>query len=1774
MAVYGGDYEDEEEATYAARPPPPPPPRSEEQQEEADFVATNSENKEEGEDEAVGEASPPLAFAVPPQPFPLEANDKTAVAGEANDKELAKTNNMGDEELNHLALSHCLEFASIILKTGAPPNKSWITQFCEDIAKLYQRELHCPVKGLAAIASVPHASPLAQAYGWVYKSQPPARFMYELLLAFKDAQRFDVLHMISIHLSKVFKAQQGRSGELAKLLLFGLRTTPPTGNQDDEDLYEKYSWAKSTGTTPFPWFESTFDFHDMRGTMQRVQLIAQNRAIASPVRLEISGEAFVGNMVTGEERDFALQSTITPNLQFALHWNHELGEIWGTLEQDGSAMRGFLAKQYRPISHYSFGGERMPAKPAQCLVLRDGMCFQTHVVNWGQVKSLSMWVYIHTVPREMVILSSAFLQIAVTAQGQFQVCGQDTEVVACTGKWTFMSINVDEDKVTVFQDDTVVFSLPIAAIPNGEDLLTLGAKDSSGRYALEGGSFCEFKLIDSAVEFPLVCYERGSMQVLASGNGGGLPLIFCNKCDQDFEYLPAPLHCHSWEHEPERIMEPFANLNARGFITKLQFSKQTSTCSLIIHHGTSDNKPVFVCSLLRATEGEDTFSCRIEHNDEEICTLWNVSSGVLLQHNDTLTCELKNGYFTIANVVRISLQLHTTTASAAGGLYFVRADLVGGDLLKFDFSALDGDVPFALPFLPEVVTATPQLGGPKACTICTFSNEPAAVACAMCGSHDFEQQQATLLTSSTSEWKDKWNKFRDDFLQVPRSTPLQHVFKTSASSNELVLQLGAKIVLFQCSALINMTEFPAQALLSEEGTHWQVHIPNAFDYRLDATGKRVLSHSLGWTDSIFVPLQQQVRTSQATLKNMAPGLVNICFQNSILQCLFACKEIRNLVVSLRDPTAAQVSPVFRELNLLFQSMCSTPEAMLLTTALQQVLPLRFREGKQMDAQEFVTFVVDEFERSLHEDKAELNAILAVKTWQERTCKKCNETRQDSTPLLSHTGLVLNLPRQFYPITHLRLVTCQSAGEWLPACEENEVRLMENLNSHGGFCYLYVKREPELKPITGIAAKPLPNGEELNMGSVKLYFTRDDQFGLPITDLTLLEGSSAQAGIPCGRRYKLAHHSTMPITDICVGTATELTKRGGVNRVARALGENSKGEAMYLAYSCAFNKPPLTQLDASNNEQDDEDNEAVVCAEIDGQQWRFAQSWGVGSPIIRLEVVSSEETQGELVSLARGDNPIWKVEVASPQFSSRLFSQTLLGDCHLHTQIAGSIGEYRFEDGVVVIENDNEVTVMCRLRADGSLHARWDTAQSKWTTIGDNDAFEKKYIYQLEQRKTSEMSGNKFVRLCPLQNGDYLMGRLYKLRKDEKPLNGIQIQTLVGEEQVELDSGYKEAFCFPEESGLVVRLCTTSTAVGALPLRDIYFAAPQPIRRSSSTQLDKGQVTPTLHLFVEHEREDEQAWEGVFYNKEGKKLALFPNNAAQTAGKRIEFTFGGKTNLFQGVCLPDKRAWGFMRHQTAAAKPLFVRVEWEHAAKLVLKSYYSDLACTLLLDSTKIRIHRDSREYWQENTCLFSTRVRNNNVSTLCAMELADTCVLAGENMVACESGKQNCHGGKQPHISRKRVELPSTLVVHLNRMRFEPTRGTVKDQTIIPLGTSEVLRLQDEDYALLAVVSHTGSSAESGHYRAYCRYSVNDQAWLLLDDSKPVSKTTFANMTRAFECQQKSEETPYLLFYGRKNKEEPAEVAVPRKQELMDSFLRRYSASQPILEARRFNLGL
>ena len=106
------------------------------------------------------------------------------------------------------------------------------------------------------------------------------------------------------------------------------------------------------------------------------------------------------------------------------------------------------------------------------------------------------------------------------------------------------------------------------------------------------------------------------------------------------------------------------------------------------------------------------------------------------------------------------------------------------------------------------------------------------------------------------------------------------------------------------------------------------------------------------------------------------------------------------------------------------------------------------------------------------------------------------------------------------------------------------------------------------------------------------------------------------------------------------------------------------------------------------------------------------------------------------------------------------------------------------------------------------------------------------------------------------------------------------------------------------------------------------------------------------------------------------------------------------------------------------------------------------------------------------------------------------------------------------------AEIPEILVITIKRFYYDMS-GTISGKICHPLHIEPTIQVRDKLFDLYGVVTHHGSSLNSGHYTATASHSKScDAKWWHFDDSvvKRLDSTTIHNIKDA-----------YMLFYKKRD---------------------------------------
>ncbi|CAF0860629.1 unnamed protein product [Brachionus calyciflorus] len=186
--------------------------------------------------------------------------------------------------------------------------------------------------------------------------------------------------------------------------------------------------------------------------------------------------------------------------------------------------------------------------------------------------------------------------------------------------------------------------------------------------------------------------------------------------------------------------------------------------------------------------------------------------------------------------------------------------------------------------------------------------------------------------------------------------------------------------------------------------------------------------------------------------------------------------------------------------------------------------------------------------------------------------------------------------------------------------------------------------------------------------------------------------------------------------------------------------------------------------------------------------------------------------------------------------------------------------------------------------------------------------------------------------------------------------------------------------------------------------------------------------------------------------------------------------------------------------------------------------------------------------------------------------------LETENPYSCS----NCHSLQ---TANKKVilnqtannKLPDYLIFSLNRFIYKQTSEGLQNIKIMDqLVYSEQVEINTvfenqnkvEKYQLNSIVVHSGSSIHYGHYYSYInnRSTDNKKEWLIANDSH-ISRASYDSLISNLNLFQN--DTPYVLFYKKKDLDEPEDVKISSKK-LIDIIVKDNQNYQTEQKQREF----
>lgn len=207
------------------------------------------------------------------------------------------------------------------------------------------------------------------------------------------------------------------------------------------------------------------------------------------------------------------------------------------------------------------------------------------------------------------------------------------------------------------------------------------------------------------------------------------------------------------------------------------------------------------------------------------------------------------------------------------------------------------------------------------------------------------------------------------------------------------------------------------------------------------------------------------------LHNMEQGLYNVCYQNSLLQALFATSALRRSLIFPPEGTVTN-NALVNALRELFSRLLLSQRPVFASKNLQKALSQDWRTGEQMDVSDFHNYVFSQLEDAF--PNSMLDKLFGYNVAQVRRCASCGAAK-----IMDEAGrsLAVTLPRQFMPITDIIAVSCSSKSKLheLRVPEGYElVRTNLNAEKDGAPCvFLCVRRDMNASPVTELLVRVVP-----------------------------------------------------------------------------------------------------------------------------------------------------------------------------------------------------------------------------------------------------------------------------------------------------------------------------------------------------------------------------------------------------------------------------------------------------------------------------------------------------------------------------------------------------------------------------------------------------------------------------------------------------------------------------------------------------------------------------
>ena len=317
-------------------------------------------------------------------------------------------------------------------------------------------------------------------------------------------------------------------------------------------------------------------------------------------------------------------------------------------------------------------------------------------------------------------------------------------------------------------------------------------------------------------------------------------------------------------------------------------------------------------------------------------------------------------------------------------------------------------------------------------------------------------------------------------------------------------------------------------------------------------------------------------------------------------------DLYALGLGVTEPGCAP-GDVGNRVQWLLAALALTQRSSVASHALQQVLPRRFRTGRQQDIAEFRTFLMESLSLAFpgRGGQAMMEELFGCDLVTSQECRQCGHRRNTHE---TTTQVNLSFPTKFTAITDVRVVAVDRPMGKMPQVQTpaGYTRVNFDLNkdrTDSPYIFLCVKRDPAADPITELRLMTADHGKQVkepptdfvrlpqdlneggkNKGDHIFLCIRREKHRSPITDIRAIDANSP---VPDGYRkdatnlnkhgggatIHLVYQQDYPIRDI------KLVQEGvpGYEFIDRNLLPTDT-QRLQLAFTHGSPRPPITDLE--------------------------------------------------------------------------------------------------------------------------------------------------------------------------------------------------------------------------------------------------------------------------------------------------------------------------------------------------------------------------------------------------------------------------------------------------------------------------------------------------------------------------------------------------------------------------------------------------------------------